>query len=224
MGDGSELVSIKLDIPQSLYAYFNEVPERVANFSDMPERKEIMMDKFLHHIDDSLDRILNTYPLPVFVLGAERLLGHFKSASKHVNSVVEYIHGNYEEATMPELKKILEPHITAWQKKMENDLLKRLDEAAGKKKLAVGIKEVWKQARNQKGQLLVVEKNYTYAAEHGTGDKKIYKAVEPYNQFSYIRDAVDDVIEAVLASDGEVEFVDKDVLSDYHHVALVQYY
>jgi hypothetical protein len=202
----------------------NEVPERVANFSDMQDRKEIVTDKFLHHIDDTLDHILNTYPIPVFVLGAEKLLGHFKSVSKHTKSVVEYIHGNYEEATLPELKKILEPHIAALKKVKQDDLLKRLDEAAGKKKIAVGIKEVWKQAASNKGQLLIVEKNYTYAAEHGSSREKIYKAVEPINKFSHITDAVDDVIEMVLANGGDVEFVDEAVLNEYNHIALVQYY
>lgn len=224
MGDGNELARIKLNIPQSAYAYLNEVPERVANFSDMQDRKEIMLDKFLHHIDDTLDLILNTYPFPVFVLGAEKLLGHFKSASRHVKSVVEYVHGNYEEASLTELKKILEPYIVQWKKAKQNDLLKRLDDAASKKKLAVGMKEVWRQAINQKGQLVVLEKNYSYAAEHGTSDDKIFKAVEPYNKISYIKDAVDDVIETVLANGGDVEFVDEDVLKDYHRIALVQYY
>ncbi len=52
----------------------------------------------------------------------------------------------------------------------------------------------------------------------------IYKADEAGNQISYIRDAVDDVIEKVLEKGGDVEFVDKDLLSNYQHIALVHYY
>jgi len=39
------------------------------------------------------------------------------------------------------------------------------------------------------------EKNFMYAAEQGSTGDIIYKATEPYNKFSYIKDAVDDVIE-----------------------------
>ena len=63
-----------------------------------------------------------------------------------------------------------------------------------------------------------------YAAQHGSNGDIIYKVTEPYNKFSYIKDAVDDVMEKVLENGGDVEFVDTDVLKDYHHIALVLYY
>jgi hypothetical protein len=63
-----------------------------------------------------------------------------------------------------------------------------------------------------------------YAAQHGSSVDSISKATEPYNKFSYIKDAVDDVIEKVLENGGDVEFTDKDVLKDYQRIALVQYY
>ena len=106
----------------------------------------------------------------------------------------------------------------------EKDLLNQLEDAAGKKKLAVGMRDVWREAMSDKGRLLVVEKNYIFAAQHGSSDEFIYKATEPYNKFSYIKDAVDDAIEKVLENGGDVEFVDEGVLKDYHQIALVQYY
>jgi hypothetical protein len=70
----------------------------------------------------------------------------------------------------------------------------------------------------------LVEKNYMYAAEHGSSEEIIYKAIEPYSKFSYIKDAVDDVIEKILENDGDVEFVDEGVLKDFNHIALVKHY
>src|SRR5688572_15934023 len=71
-------VRIVSDTPESVYAYVNDVPERVANFSNIAERKEIVSDKFLHHIDNALDIILKAYRLPLFVAGTEKIVGHFK--------------------------------------------------------------------------------------------------------------------------------------------------
>lgn len=210
--------------PESVDAYVNEIPERVANFSDPGERKEIMTDKFLHHIDNALDTILNTYGLPLFVMGPAKILGHFKKISKHKNAVIEYIHGNYEEATLPALRDILKPWIADWKIVMQKDLLIQLDKAAGTKKLSTGIEEVWQEAMNHKGRLLVVEKDFIYPAEHGGTPDMIYKVTEPYNKFSYIKDAVDDIIEKVLENGGNVEFVDKDILKDYHRIALIRHY
>jgi hypothetical protein len=224
LGNSDTFVRIVSDTPESVYAYINDTPERVANFSDLSAQKEIVMEKFLHHIDNSLGIILKSYHLPLFVLGTERILGHFKSLTRHTGAIVEYVHGNYEELSLAQLKEILDPYVTDWKKINQKDLLNQLEEAAGKKKLAVGMKEVWREAMNHKGRLLVVEKNFMYAAQHGGSGDVIYKAVEPYRNFSYIKDAVDDVIEKVLENGGDVEFVDKEVLRGYHHIALIQYY
>jgi Bacterial archaeo-eukaryotic release factor family 3 len=224
LGNYSSFVRIVSNTPESVNAYVNDAPERVTNFSDPAERKEITMEKFLRHIDNSLDIILNAYHLPLFVAGTERIAGHFKKMTKHNSAVIEYIHGNYEEATHEELKDLLAVHVEDWKKVKQKDLLNQLEEAAGKKKLSAGMKEVWKEAMNLKGRLLVVEKNYKYAAEHAASGEGIYKATEPYNRFSYIKDAVDEVMEKVLTNGGDVEFAEEGVLKDYHHIALVQYY
>ncbi len=223
LGNSGTFVRIVSNTSQSV-AFENDMPERVANFSDADERKQIMQDKFLHHIDNNLDIILNAYHLPLFVLGTDRILGHFKKLTNHTSAVIEYINGNYDEATEEQLKTILEPSISDWQKVKQRDLLNRLEEAAGKNKLASGIKEVWREAMNLKGRLLVVEKNYMFAAEHGSNESIIFKTVEPYNKYSYIKDAVDDVIEKVLENGGDVEFVSEPILKDYNHIALIQYY
>ena len=40
----------------------------------------------------------------------------------------------------------------------------------------------------------------------------------------HIKDAVDDFIEMVLHSGGDVEFVDEGILNGYEHIALIEYY
>lgn len=115
--------------------------ERVANFSDPSDRKETAMEKFLRHTDNSLAMVLNAYHLPLFVIGTERITGHFKKITKHNSSVAGYIHGNYEEARAAALKQILQPHIADWKIVMQKNLLNRLNEAAGKHKLVFGMKE-----------------------------------------------------------------------------------
>jgi hypothetical protein len=224
LGNTNTFIRIVSNTPETIYAYVNQVPQRVANFSDISERREIMMDKFIHHIDNTLSIVLEAYHLPLFVLGTKKMMGHFKKLSKNTGKVVECIHGNYTESSEEELRKALSPHIEDWQKVLQKDVLNQLEEAASRKKLAVGMRDVWREAMNRKGRLLVVEKNYMYAAQQGASDDIIYKAVEPYNKFSCIKDAVDDVIEKVLTNGGDVEFVDADVLKDYQHIALVQFY
>lgn len=224
LGNTESFVKLVSSKAASAMELIRDEPERVANFSDTTEKKEILMDKFLHHIDTELSMVLSAYQLPLFVIGTEKMLGHFKSVTKHKEAVVNYIHGNYDEAGFNVLKELLQPYIKSWQKSIQLELLKLLDAAAGAKKIATGMKAVWHEAMNNNGKLLVVEKNYMYAAQHGSKDDLIYEAVEPFNKFSSIKDAVDDVIERVLEKGGDVEFVDKGMLSSYNQIALIQYY
>lgn len=219
------LVRIMSNAPESLYAYINEIPERVANFSDISERKEIIMDKFLRHVDNRLGTLLHMYPLPLFVLGVERILGHFKSITRHASSIINYIHGNYQELSLNELADILAPYITDWEKIKQTDLLNHLEDAAGKNKLAVGIRDVLREAMKHRGRLLVMEKDYGHAEFHTNSEYISDNAIiAHYNKFLCVKNAVDNAIELVLENGGDVEFMDKDMLKNYRHIALVQYY
>ncbi|MBL0358249.1 MAG: hypothetical protein IPP72_15885 [Chitinophagaceae bacterium] len=224
LGNTDSFVKIVSSSPESVFANKNDVPERVANFSDVSGRREVMMEKFLYHIDNTLGIILKAYPLPLFVLGTERIAGHFKSITRHSSSVIEYVHGNYEEASSAELKKVVEPYVADWKKLKQKTLLNQLEAAADNKKLAAGMKDVWREAVKKNGRLLVVEKNYMYAAQHGSSGDIIYEAALLGNKFSCIKDAVDDVIEKVLESGGDVEFTEENFLTDYQRIALIQYY
>ncbi len=224
LGNGKTLVRLIPDNPETVYAYINEAPERVANFSDMNERKEMMMDKFLHHIDKGLEGILNTHPLPLFVMGTERILGHFNKITRHAAAVVEYVRGNYLGYHVPELMEVLQPAILQWQKKREQDLLAQLDAARSRQRMVSGIIPVWREAMQGNGRLLVIEKNYMFPAQRVAGDLEIEALTTPFNELSYIRDAVDDVIEKVLQNGGDVEFVEEGLLKEAGQIALIQHY
>ncbi|MBS1669063.1 MAG: hypothetical protein JST58_16930 [Bacteroidetes bacterium] len=224
IGNTETFVRVLANTSESVYAYINEAPEKVANFSDTGERKEIVMEKFLHHIDDSLGHILNSYHLPVFVLGTKRIVGHFLKLTKYANKIVETVHGNYEEASIDELKNVLLPFVLDWKTLLQKNILNQLDEANDKNKLAVGMKEVWEAAMSQRGHLLVVEKNFMYPIQDENGNDPISWGDKPYYKFSYVKDAVDAIIEKVLANGGDIEFMDEGALSSYSRIALIKFF
>lgn len=205
-------------------AYANDNSERVGNFSDHSGRREVLMDKFLHHVDNSLGIILKASPLPLFVMGTERTIGHFKKISHYTNRITGFVQGNFDEASEAVIRKAIAPHVADWKKVKQDDLLHQLDAALGARKLAVGVNAVWKEASRQKGRLLVVEKNYVFACRKSGNEQDIFDMEEANYTPFYIKDAVDDIIEKVLQSGGDVEFVDPGLLEEYQKIALIQYY
>lgn len=224
LGNADSFVRIVSNTARPVFAYVNDIPQKVANFSDKEARRELMMDKFLHYIDNGLDIILNAYHLPLFIIGPEKMLGHFNAITKHKAAIIDCVYGCYDDASDKKIAEILAPYIADWKKVMQKDLLNQLDDAAGKKKLVTGMADVWREAGSGKGRLLVVEKDYMYEAARGGGKNSIIPVAGNLNKFSCIRDAVDDVIEKVLDSGGDVEFADNHLLDKYQQIALIKYY
>jgi hypothetical protein len=156
-------------------------------------------------------------------MGTDRTLGHFKKVSSHSNRVLGWIPGNFEESTQEELRQAVAPYVTDWKKLKHDDLLQQIDAAQGARKLAIGINEAFEAAASKKGRLLVVEKNFMFPFRNNINDELVTPEEESLTPF-YIKDAVDDIIEKVLADGGDVEFVDEGLLANYNHIVLIQYY
>jgi hypothetical protein len=224
LGDSSKFLLIKSNVPQDVDAYERDLPEKVGKYSDPDQHKEVLLDKFLRHLDKGLTQILKTYPLPVFLMGTERVLGHFKKVTSHEKNLAGCIHGNYLDASETEIREVMKPYIRDWQQVKERAALLQLEQAMNEKKLESGIKQVWQQAVEKNCRLLLVEKDFMYPAHQGAEPDSIYKEDVNLNNPFYIKDAVDDVLEKVLAAGGDVEFVSNGALKDYGHIALIRFY
>lgn len=224
LGNSTNLVRIISNNSGSKKEVDHDGQAKLSNTSDSAGLRELELGKFLRHVDNGLGIILKLYPLPLFVMGTERILGYFKKLTKHNGTVIDYIPGNYVNNSILELNEKIGPFVKNWSNVKHRNLLNKLKEATDKKKLAIGMKDVWREAMRKRGRLLLVEKNYMYAAERGSSDEIIYKATEPVNKYSYIKDAVDDVMEKVLENGGDVEFVDAGLLKDFQNIALILFY
>lgn len=224
LGNTVQFFRLAVNRPEQFADCMHDSPERVANFSDPSYHKEVLLGKFLRHVDNRLGLILNAYQLPLFVMATERTMGHFRKITKYNNRIIGHVHGNFENFSEFEIRQAIAPHVRDWKKVKENDLLMRLDAAKSAGKLAIGISDVWKETAALRGRLLIVEKNYMYAANYGSNDNVIVSHDPADKNPYFIKDAVDDAIEKVLANGGDVEFVDEAVLKNYQHIALIQYY
>lgn len=224
IGNTHTMMRITTNVSENILAYRNDRHEKVANFTDEKKLKEKLIDKFLMHTDNGLNLLLQSYKLPLFVIGTPKIIGHFKSITKNTRHVIDYIPGSFEEKTEAELLHLMDPFVSDWKKVVQTNLLHVIDESMSKKKLAIGIAEVWKYATQKRGRLLVVEKNFIYPARHGSSPEVIFSNEDFRKNAFYIKDAVDDIIEKVIASGGDVEFVDEGVLSEYQKIVLIEYF
>ena len=209
--DAVNWVKILVDTDQSLSSAADTPHDKVANFSDNNSMGEKEIQKFLHYADRVLKTVLDTHQLPLLVMGDDKIIGYFRKITRYAENIVEYIHGDHLHDTVPHLQKIIQPYLRNRDRVLQQQVYMQLEDAASRDKLVTGIKNVWQEAKQKNAKLLVVERNYMYYAEvGGTGLQE--------------RDKVDEVIRYVQECGGDVAFVDQDVLSECHHIALIRYH
>jgi len=208
LNDAKGLKLIKSNSPQNVYAYLNEVPERSGNFSDPDNRREVMLNKFLHHMDQGLGAVLKVYPLPVFVIATDRVGGHFARLTQHGHQVAGYIHKDGIDVRESDLKTMLEPYLADWRATKSQMLLRQLEKAAQAGKLACGIHEARKAASCRNTRLVII------------GEEECH----PGSTGFYSAGGIDDLVEKVLEGGGEIEKMDGRLLGDYGPVAVIKYY
>ena len=223
LGDRYHLMKIKVNIPDDIAAYKNDIAEKIENFSDTTGRKEIMLDKFIRHIDKELESILKKYKLPVFVIGSERMNGHFKKYTHNENAILDYIHGNYDDAKPHQLLHLIQPYLKELKEIETKELTAKIEYARNANKFCSGIYDVWRNVMDRKGHLLLVEKNYTFPYNDDGEENELTDSISDIYPV-FLKDAVDIIIERVLESGGEVKFVDAGIIKDYRHIALTLYY
>jgi hypothetical protein len=115
------------------------------------------------------------------------------------------------------------PHIANWKLVKEHFLFNQLRTAEKQGKLATGIGEVWKHANQKNARLLLIENGYMNDNPDGNRIRAIFRALKDDNPFC-ISDEIDQLIEKVLESGGDVEFVEDGSLDDYQRIALIKEY
>jgi len=172
-------------------------------------------------MNQGLSIVLKSYPLPVFAMGTQKVIADFKKITTNEKNIVQFVHGNYERACENEILLVMEHFISRWKKVKQQHLLNQVEQAKTQNKLAMGIPGALKAANQNKGRLLVLEKNYPGPLQKSEIYDPFYK-IDSGNNVFFIKDIVDDIIEKVYESGGDVEFVDEGSLKDYRHISLIE--
>ena len=186
------------------------IKNNAPNFSDTGDRHEVMLNKFLHHMDEGLGAVLKAYPLPVFVAGSERVTGHFGRITRHGHTIAGYIHNDCIYANERKLEEMLAPVLENWRQVTGRLLLSQMERAADAGKLVCGIDEVRRAARCNHSRVIIVEENSRHERAPG--------------EAFYREDHIDEIVETVLDNGGTLEKLDGASLSRYGSIALIRYY
>ncbi len=175
---------------------------------------------------NQLDKKLFDYIGPethLLLSGIEKEIALFGHTSVHSSKICGKINGSYEGYNFQELENKAWEMIQACQEKNNKKLLASLPDLFGKEMLSIGIQNVWRNALQRKGNVLLVEKSYAVPG-FVTADNFYLWLKAPAGAYSVITNAVDDLIETVLTKNGQVVFVPQDSLAEYQRIVMINRY
>jgi hypothetical protein len=178
--------------------------------------------QFFRQVDEALAAIQKDDHLPVVVVGIDRYLAFYQEVTKDPDAIVGVVAGSYDNPNSAALGKLVWPIFKAGATLRRTRALARLHEAVSVNRHASGIAQVWRAAYDKRIQTLLVETGFEYPTDlTPEGDRLL-----PYTGMgsAALDDAVDELIERVIAEGGDVFFYDPGVLDLHQKIAAVLRY
>lgn len=178
--------------------------------------------RFFQQVDSALTFYDDQEFLPLVVGGVDRQVSFFQEVTQYPQSITGVLSGNYDKASLPELTPHVWSAIQPFREIQRQEALQELEDGVNAQRVVSTIGEVWRLANEGRGKLLLVEKNYHIPAiltEDGN-----FQLVDEPSGTDVMDDAVDEIIEVVLAKGGKVVMVDDGSLSAYQQIALILRY
>lgn len=179
--------------------------------------------KFFRQVDQALKPFLADDPLPLVAVGIDRYLAFFNEVSSHKEHILTTLTGNHDQTPPHELGKLVWPLVELNLGEERKRSLLKLEKAIGERKVVTTIGEIWRYAQEGRGHHLLVEENFHYAAKVDPSGLTLLPA-EDATAPEVLDDAVDEIIEAVLAHRGQVTFLEDGLLSEHQRIALILRY
>lgn len=190
---------------------------------DKSVMEDTRMKAFFRQADDTLRKYIRP-DMPLFIAGVAEELVDFEHISYHIKNITGRIPGNYDVDAVHPLAE------TAWNMIREdvassnNELIRRIEENIGNQLAVDGITNVWRSAKEGKGLILVLEKDYLERAYLKPGNDTQLYLTPPVDKYEIIPDAADDLIEIVKEKGGDVAIVENGVLGKFQRIALLLRY
>jgi hypothetical protein len=176
---------------------------------------------FFRAVDQALAPYLADDPLPLAVVGVDRSLAFFREVTSHAGQIVAELPSGHDKTTPHELGRLVWPLVRERLAERRAAIFGELNAAVGALRCASTLGEAWREAQVGRGATLVVEDGYHEAA---TLDETGLRLLPAGDGAPTLEDAVDELIEVVLAKGGRVVFVDDGSLAQHGRIALILRY
>jgi hypothetical protein len=229
-GRGTTLKEVQdKNFPAVFYEHDYAAPvleQQVENQSQTMKRHKSEIMESTKSFHNTMDKKLLDYlhgDQALLITGTEKEMASFEAVTVHRDKIKGKITGNYEQYNFAELETKCCDAMQKIQHESEQQIISSLNELFGKELVAIGIRDVWRNAKSGKGNVLVLEKDLMIPGFLADDEYQLWLS-PPKEKHRIITDAVDDVIESVIEKNGKVVFVEDGSLKEFAGIAMINRY
>lgn len=194
------------------------VARRGRGRADRPTRSGDA-DDFYRQVDAALGAYLRLHPAPLVLVGDDRVTARFRRVSTNCARLAGTVRGNVSTAAAPDLITRIRTTLDAYLDRRQEEALTLIAVRAVAGRVASGMPAAWYAARTEQPEMLAVDESLFYPARISDDGDTLTHA-DDVEHPDVIDDAVDELIELVLARGGWVTFTRPGTLNHHHGVAL----
>lgn len=183
----------------------------------------IRLSDFFRHADQSLSKYIKDKEY-LFVAGVEEELADFDRISRHLPNIAGKIPGNFDVDAVHPLAETAWSIIKENVKTTQGKWLTRLNDDIGSDLALDGVRNVWRAAREGKGRVLLLEKDYHVTGYVYPSDPDHLFLTPPVGGHEIIVDVADDIIRIVQEKGGDVKIMENGDLKDHEHIGMLLRY
>lgn len=173
--------------------------------------------EFFKQIDKAISDLQNQDGQPLVVVGVQRYLGYWDQISRNNDAVIAKVEGAHAKTPPHELGGLVWPQVKDVLRQRREATAAAVRDAVGQGDGEFGLASVWRAAAEGRVRVLAVDEGYKQPATVDDSGLEL-TFVEDATAPGVLDDAVDELVEAVIAKGGDVVFV-QDKLADLQHVA-----
>jgi hypothetical protein len=181
----------------------------------------IRQESFVKSTARGLVNTINNPNVQLVVAGPARLINEVEAVYPYTDNISR-IDASFNCKTFNKFTEAVWEKVLDLRKNAVVNTIKRVAELQLTHK-AEGLRDVWEAAAEGRGLLLLVERNFQRIAYRISGTNSI-RLHPPKENYEVIADAVDDVIEMILARNGRVIFTESGQLNRYDGIVLTLRY
>ncbi|WP_102124640.1 hypothetical protein [Deinococcus planocerae] len=180
---------------------------------------------FMRDVDAGLGEVVKAAPFPVALVGVSRNLAPLNEVGKNLAQVVAQVEGGHTYLSEHELGQLVWPQVREALRERRRSIFGDIERAVGQNRFVTGLNECWQAAQDGRVETMVVEEDLHHPAEVSADGRSLTlleTGAEP-GERAYA-DAVDQMIELVMARGGRVVFVEDGELAAHSGLVMLTRY